>query len=187
MTLAAAAFDFPLDLGTEIAANVRAALIEDIGAGDLTAELVPAANHSIATVIVRDPAVVCGIDWFNRCFAEIDPAIRIHWQVSEGDHVGPDTLLCELRGASRALLSGERAALNFLQLLSGVATRTATFVAAVSGTRAQIVDTRKTIPGLGRDPDQGKPHPGGRWHHSSREGRPGCGITTYRPLSFCSG
>jgi nicotinate-nucleotide pyrophosphorylase (carboxylating) len=109
---------------------------------------VPAANHSIATVIVREPAVVCGIDWFNRCFAEIDPAIQIHWQVREGDHVGPDTLLCELQGASRALLSGERAALNFLQLLSGVATRTATFVAAVSGTRAQIVDTRKTIPGL---------------------------------------
>ncbi|MFZ9649341.1 MAG: carboxylating nicotinate-nucleotide diphosphorylase, partial [Fluviibacter sp.] len=140
--------EFPLDLDAEIAANVRAALIEDIGAGDLTAELVPAANHSIATVIVREPAVVCGIDWFNRCFAEIDPAIKITWHVKEGDHVGPDTLLCELQGASRALLSGERAALNFLQLLSGVATRAATFVDTIKGTKAQIVDTRKTIPGL---------------------------------------
>lgn len=148
MTLAATAFDFALDLNAEITANVRAALTEDIGAGDLTAELVPAANHSIATVIVREPAVVCGIDWFNRCFAEIDPTIKITWHVSEGQHVGPDTLMCELQGASRALLSGERAALNFLQLLSGVATRTATFVATIAGTNAQIVDTRKTIPGL---------------------------------------
>lgn len=146
--LASSAFDFPLDLNTEITANVRAALTEDIGAGDLTAELVPATNHSLATVIVREPAVVCGIDWFNRCFAEIDPAIKITWHASEGDHVGPDTLLCELQGQSRALLSGERAALNFLQLLSGVATRAATFVATIAGTRAQIVDTRKTIPGL---------------------------------------
>lgn len=148
MMLAATAFDFPIDLSDEIGRNVDAALLEDIGAGDLTAELVPAANHSIATVLVREPAVVCGIDWFNRCFAEIDPAITVMWHVNEGDHVGPETLLCELQGASRALLSGERAALNFLQLMSGVATRTAAFVATVAGTRAQIVDTRKTIPGL---------------------------------------
>ena len=140
--------DFPINLDDEIARNVRAALSEDIGAGDLTAELVPAANRSIATVIVREPAVICGIDWFNRCFADIDPAIKITWHVNEGAHVGPDTLLCELEGASRALLSGERAALNFLQLLSGVATRTATFVGTVAGTQAQIVDTRKTIPGM---------------------------------------
>jgi nicotinate-nucleotide pyrophosphorylase (carboxylating) len=140
--------DFPIPLEAEIARNVSAALAEDIGAGDLTAELVPAAKSSIATVIVREPAVVCGIPWFNRCFAEIDPAIKITWHVKEGDHVGPDTLLCELQGASRALLSGERAALNFLQLLSGVATRAATFVDTIKGTKAQIVDTRKTIPGL---------------------------------------
>lgn len=148
MTLAATAFDFPLDLNTEIPANVRAALAEDVGAGDLTAELVPAANRSTATVIVREPAVICGIDWFNRCFAEIDSTIKVTWHVNEGDHVGPDTLLCELQGSSRTLLSGERAALNFLQLLSGVATRAATFVATIAGTKAQIVDTRKTIPGL---------------------------------------
>lgn len=140
--------NFPINLDDEIARNVQAALVEDIGAGDLTAELVPAVNHSIATVIVREPAVICGIDWFNRCFAEIDPKIKITWHVSEGEHVGPDTLLCELQGASRALLSGERAALNFLQMMSGVATRTATFVGTVAGTQAQIVDTRKTIPGL---------------------------------------
>lgn len=140
--------DFPINLDDEIARNVCAALSEDIGTGDLTAELVPAAHRSIATVIVREPAVICGIDWFNRCFADIDPNIKITWQVSEGAHVGPDTLLCDLEGASRALLSCERAALNFLQLLSGVATRTATFVGTVAGTQAQIVDTRKTIPGL---------------------------------------
>lgn len=148
MTLASTRFDFPIDLSDEIGRNVNAALLEDIGAGDLTAKLVPAGNHSIATVLVREPAVVCGIDWFNRCFAEIDPAITVTWHVHEGDHVGPETVLCELHGASRALLSGERAALNFLQLMSGVATRTAAFVATVAGTRAQIVDTRKTIPGL---------------------------------------
>lgn len=140
--------DFPYPLEPEIARNVAAALAEDIGAGDLTAELVPAGNSSIATVIVREPAVICGIPWFNRCFDEIDPSIRINWFVQEGDHVGPDTLLCEIHGQSRALLSGERAALNFLQLLSGVATRAATFVETVAGTKAQIVDTRKTIPGL---------------------------------------
>ena len=139
--------DFPLPLEAEIARNVRAALTEDIGAGDLTAELVPAGNVSIATVIVREPAVICGIPWFNHCFAEIDPTIKVTWHVQEGDHVGPDTLLCELQGSSRALLSGERAALNFLQLLSGVATRAATFVDTIAGTKAQIVDTRKTIPG----------------------------------------
>ena len=140
--------NFPYPLDAEIALDVAAALKEDIGAGDLTAELVPAANQSIATVIVREPAVVCGIPWFNRCFAEIDPSIRINWLVQEGDHVGPDSLLCEIHGQSRALLSGERAALNFLQLLSGVATRAATFVDTIAGTKAQIVDTRKTIPGL---------------------------------------
>lgn len=140
--------DFPYPLEAEIARNVTAALTEDIGAGDLTAELVPAGNNSIATVIVREPAVICGIPWFNRCFAEIDASIRINWRVQEGDHVGPDTLLCEIHGPSRALLSGERAALNFLQLLSGVATRGATFVDTIAGTKAQIVDTRKTIPGL---------------------------------------
>jgi nicotinate-nucleotide pyrophosphorylase (carboxylating) len=140
--------DFPIALDPEIARNVSAALAEDIGAGDLTAELVPSGNSSIATVIVREPAVICGIPWFNRCFAEIDPAIKITWLVKEGDHVGPDTLLCEIHGKARALLSGERAALNFLQLLSGVATRAATFVDTIKGTKAQIVDTRKTIPGL---------------------------------------
>lgn len=140
--------DFPVPLDPEITRNVQAALSEDIGAGDLTAELVPATNQSLATVIVREPAVVCGIPWFKACFEVIDPEIQIQWHVDEGEHVGPDTVLCELKGASRALLSGERAALNFLQMMSGVATRTATFVETIAGTKAQIVDTRKTIPGL---------------------------------------
>src|SRR5574343_973913 len=132
MTTRTTRLEFPLNLDAEIARNVEAALTEDIGAGDLTAELVPIANHSIATVIVREPTVVCGIDWFNRCFAEIDPTIKITSHVSEGQHVGPDTLLCELQGAARALLSGERAALNFLQLLSGVATQPQPRLAALA-------------------------------------------------------
>lgn len=140
--------DFPVPLLPEIKSNIAAALIEDIGASDLTAELVPAKNMSVATVIVREPAVICGISWFNHCFEQIDQNIQIKWFVQEGERVGPDTVLCELQGSSRALLTGERTALNFLQLLSGIATRTSTFVETITGTPAQIVDTRKTIPGL---------------------------------------
>jgi nicotinate-nucleotide pyrophosphorylase (carboxylating) len=132
----------------EIERNVLAALSEDIGPGDLTAQLVPESSSGRAAVIAREAAVLCGTAWFDRCFASIDPDIRIEWKVREGDRVEPDTLLCIVRGRSRSLLSGERAALNFLQLLSGVATRTRRFVDTVAGTRAQIVDTRKTLPGL---------------------------------------
>ena len=132
----------------EIERNVLAALTEDIGPGDLTARLVPEAASGRATVIAREAAVVCGTAWFARCFAAIDADIDVEWKVRDGDRVEPDTLLCIVRGRSRSLLTGERAALNFLQLLSGVATRTRRFADNVAGTRAQVVDTRKTMPGL---------------------------------------
>ncbi len=132
----------------EIARNVAAALAEDIGPGDLTASLVPAVTPGRATVIAREPAVLCGTAWFDRVFAEIDPAVRIDWQAADGDRVQPEQCLCTLAGPARALLSGERSALNFLQLLSGVASKARQYADAVAGTRAQVVDTRKTIPGL---------------------------------------
>ena len=139
---------FPVPLDAEIDRNVNAALEEDVGPGDLTAELVPAGQFGQATVISRDAAVICGTAWFERCFSRLHPAVNIHWQVKDGDEVAPDTLLCTLTGPARVLLTGERSALNFLQLLSGVATRVRQFATAVSGTRAMVVDTRKTIPGL---------------------------------------
>lgn len=135
-------------LPQEIARNVAAALAEDVGAGDLTAALIPANRQGRATVIAREAAVICGVAWFNASFAAIDPNIKIEWQVRDGDRVAANDLLCTITGPARALLTGERSALNFLQLLSGVATKADVFVQAVSGTRAQIVDTRKTLPGL---------------------------------------
>lgn len=136
----------PLD--AEIERNVAAALAEDVGSGDLTAQLVPAEVFTRATVVSREHAVLCGTAWFGRCFEKIDPAISITWKAADGDRVIPNQILCEIEGPARALLTGERTALNFLQLLSGVATRVRQYVDAVAGTRAQIVDTRKTIPGL---------------------------------------
>ena len=135
-------------LPEEIARNVAAALSEDVGDGDLTVALIPAGCTGHATVIAREEAIICGTAWFNASFAAIDPSIRIHWSVRDGDRVSPNQQLCTITGPARALLTGERTALNFLQLLSGVATRTNVFVQAVAGTRAQIVDTRKTLPGL---------------------------------------
>lgn len=135
----------------EIESNVAAALSEDVGAGDLTAELVAAGTISHARIISREAATLCGCAWFERCFTRIDPSVALRWSAADGDRVAAGQTLCEISGPARALLTGERSALNFLQLLSGVATRTREFVdavAAVPGARAQIVDTRKTIPGL---------------------------------------
>lgn len=137
-------------LTEEIERNVAAALAEDVGAGDLTAQLVPAAKRTRATVISRENAVLCGTAWFDTCFRTLDPSIRVHWKAADSERVAPDQLLCEIEGPARALLTGERTALNFLQLLSGVATKARQFADAVAGTRAQIVDTRKTLPGLRR-------------------------------------
>ena len=135
-------------LDAEIERNVAAALAEDVGSGDLTAQLVPADALARATVIARENAVLCGTAWFERSFKQLDPSITVTWQANDGDRVVPDQLLCEIAGPARALLTGERTALNFLQLLSGVATKAAQYAAVVAGTRAQVVDTRKTLPGL---------------------------------------
>jgi nicotinate-nucleotide pyrophosphorylase (carboxylating) len=128
-------------------ALVQYALTEDIGSGDLTASLVPEIETN-ATIISREKAIICGIDWVNACFKQIDANIQINWQVEEGQQVSPNQLLCEIKGSARALLSAERCALNFLQTLSAVATHTHQYVQLVKGTKAQILDTRKTLPGL---------------------------------------
>ncbi|MDN5924095.1 MAG: carboxylating nicotinate-nucleotide diphosphorylase [Xanthomonadales bacterium] len=131
-----------------VLADVRRALQEDMGPGDASADLVPAHVMAEATVICRDAAVICGAPWFDACLRELDPDMHIEWLVNDGDHVAADTLLCHLQGRARALLSGERSALNFLQTLSATATVSAAYVAAVAGTDTTILDTRKTLPGL---------------------------------------
>jgi nicotinate-nucleotide pyrophosphorylase (carboxylating) len=140
--------DFAVSLDAEIEHNVAAALAEDIDTGDLTAQLVPAGGTARATIISRENAILCGTAWFDRCFKQIDPDIKLAWKAADGDRISTDQLLCEIEGPARALLTGERSALNFLQLLSGVATKASQYADAVSGTQAQVVDTRKTIPGL---------------------------------------
>ncbi len=137
------------DLALEdIQNSVRQALAEDIGPGDLTAALVPVDQIMQACVITREKAVIAGQPYFDEVFAQLDPSIQIQWHVRDGDQVEPDTELCHLKGKSRALLTGERSALNFLQCLSGTATQTALYVAALSGTSTRLLDTRKTLPGL---------------------------------------
>ncbi len=128
--------------------SVQLALQEDIGSGDVTAKLIDEDDFSLATVISREPAVICGVDWFEEVFAQLDPQIFIEWDVDDGDQVEAGQTLCSLSGSSRALLSGERTALNFLQTLSSTASKAAQYVAAVAGTSSRILDTRKTIPGL---------------------------------------
>ncbi|MCG5508789.1 carboxylating nicotinate-nucleotide diphosphorylase [Ectothiorhodospira lacustris] len=128
--------------------SVKLALIEDIGTGDLTAELIPARTHSRAYVVCKEQAIVCGQAWFNETFRQLDPAVEITWHCREGAAVEPDTRLCSLSGPARPILTGERTALNFLQTLSATATRTRRYVDAVDGTPANILDTRKTLPGL---------------------------------------
>lgn len=130
-----------------IAANVAAALAEDIGAGDVTAALLPD-GPDIAYLLCKEDAVICGRPWFDACHRALDPDVRIDWRVDEGDRAAKGTVLATLAGRSRALVSAERASLNFLQTLSGTATVTAQYVDAVRGTGAKILDTRKTIPGL---------------------------------------
>lgn len=136
------------DLGAEIETNVRRALAEDVGAGDITAQLIPAERLGHASVITREAAVVCGTAWVDAVFRQLDPRVSIHWQVVDGQRVEADCVLFQLEGPSRALLSGERSALNFLQTLSGVATRSRYYADLVEGTGVKLLDTRKTIPGL---------------------------------------
>ena len=133
---------------TDLQAVVSHALAEDVGGGDFTARLVPAAEQGQAYVISRENAVVCGRPWVDEVFRQLDPAIEVKWLVQEGQQVAPDQRLYELRGPARALLTGERPALNFLQTLSGTSTAVRQYVDAVAGTGARIADTRKTLPGL---------------------------------------
>lgn len=137
-----------MDLASEIARNVQAALAEDIGSGDRTAQLTPPGQEARAAVVCRSTAVVCGQAWFAACFRSLDAAAEIEWLAAEGAVIPRGGRVCQVRGKARALLTAERTALNFLQTLSAVATVTRRYVDAVAGTRATIVDTRKTIPGL---------------------------------------
>jgi nicotinate-nucleotide pyrophosphorylase (carboxylating) len=131
-----------------VAEHVRRALAEDIGSGDLTARLVPAGARASAQVLVREAAVLCGTAWFDEVFRQLDPAISVRWAAADADEVIAGQRLCELEGPARPILSGERTALNFLQTLSATASQAARYVAAVAGTSATILDTRKTLPGL---------------------------------------
>jgi nicotinate-nucleotide pyrophosphorylase (carboxylating) len=140
--------DFALSLTEEIEHNVQAALAEDIAGGDLTAGLIPENKIGKATVISREDAVLCGAAWFDRVFQQLDGKVRIQWHAKDGDRIKQDQLLCEIEGSARTLLSAERSGLNFLQLLSGVATKARQYADVVAGTKAVVVDTRKTIPGL---------------------------------------
>lgn len=130
-----------------VQSQVATALAEDLGTGDLTASLVPD-SKATATIVSRQQAVICGIDWANACFSQLDSNTQIEWHVEEGEHVNANQTLCTITGQAKTLLSAERCALNFLQLLSAIATQTKAYVDLVHGLKAQILDTRKTIPGL---------------------------------------
>ena len=135
-------------LPADIASTVRRALNEDLGTGDLTARLLPQEMTSEATVLCRDSAILCGVAWFAEVFRQLDGDVGINWRCEDGDAVNPGQTVCTLSGSTRSLLSGERTALNFLQLLSGTATTTREYAAAVAHTTTQLLDTRKTLPGL---------------------------------------
>ena len=138
----------PPSVPADLHEQVTRALREDVGRGDVTASLVPADRRASATVITREDAVICGESWFDATFAQLDASTVVEWLVDEGSRVHAGSTLCTVRGAARALLTGERTALNFLQLLSATATAARQFVDAVAGTGCEILDTRKTIPGL---------------------------------------
>ena len=128
--------------------NVRQALAEDIGSGDITASLIPESQQSVARIICRDHAVICGRPWFDEVFRQIDPDVQLEWHIEEGERVEPNQVLVVLKGSARSLLTGERAAMNFLQTLSGTATRCQHYANLVSSTDVKLLDTRKTLPGL---------------------------------------
>lgn len=136
------------DLPDDLIEQVQKALIEDVGKGDVTAALIPRGKESVAKVIARESAVICGQPWFDAVFEQLDPFVKVEWHIDEGEFVTTDRVLCTIRGPSRSLLTGERTALNFLQTLSGTATRARKYAQAVQGTDCTVLDTRKTIPGL---------------------------------------
>jgi len=131
-----------------IARQVAAALAEDLGAGDVTAALVPASQQVRAQIIAREPAVLCGTDWADAAFKQLDPSVRLDWQAHDGDALVADRAVVKLSGLARPILTGERTALNFLQTLSATATAARRYVDAVAGTGCRILDTRKTLPGM---------------------------------------
>lgn len=131
-----------------VSETVRLALREDVGNGDLTAQLVPEEQTARAQIITRENAVLCGTAWVDEVFKQLDARIRVEWRFADGARIGKNDVLCTLEGPARPMLTGERTALNFLQALSGTATVTRTYVDAVAGTGCRILDTRKTIPGL---------------------------------------
>lgn len=141
------------ELQQELKRTVRAALAEDLGyqeqdTGDITASLIPATQQAIATILTREECVFCGKAWLNEVFAQLDASIEVLWFVHDGEQVAANTVLCEIRGSARVLLTGERSALNFVQTLSGTATITARYVAHLEGAHTRLLDTRKTLPGL---------------------------------------
>ncbi len=137
-----------MNLTAALEANITVALAEDLGSGDLTAQLIPAWETARATVISREAATLCGTAWFEGCFKKLDKTVDIRWLARDGDSVAPNQILCEIRGNARAMLSAERPALNFLQTLSATAGNARRCADAVAGTKALIMDTRKTLPGL---------------------------------------
>lgn len=147
-TLVQALFEQSPSLLTALKRNVRDAIEEDVGTGDVTGLLVPAAEKIKAHVIVREEAVLCGTPWFDAVMSSIDPDTQVIWHQQEGDVMTPDSEVCTIEGKARSILTAERCALNFLQLLSGVASQTRIYVDVIQGTNAHILDTRKTLPGL---------------------------------------
>ena len=139
---------FDAALAEAMAENIRAALLEDIGSGDWTAMLLPDSAQVMAKVVVREDAVLCGAPWFEGVMKQVDSRIGIEWHFAEGDLMPADSTVCSIVGPARSLMTAERPALNFLQLLSGVATTTRDYVKLIEGTKAAILDTRKTLPGL---------------------------------------
>jgi len=174
---------FTLPPAHHIASLVSQALAEDIGQQDWTALLIDAATPGHARVIAREAATVCGQAWFDEAFRQVDGRCQVRWQVAEGQQVAADTVLCEISGPARALLTAERTALNLLQTLSAVASETRRYADIIAGTRARILDTRKTLPGMRLaqkyavtvHPDQGKPHHGRRQHYPGAAARPRAG------------
>jgi len=136
------------DIQPDIERAVKQALAEDIGDGDITAGLIPVSATSTARVITRESAILCGKPWVTEVFRQLDPGVQVEWHAEDGDIVSPDQCLFTLQGSSRSLLTGERSALNFLQLLSGTATQCQRYADKVIGTGVKLLDTRKTIPGL---------------------------------------
>ena len=153
-------------LPDDISEVVARALAEDIGSGDITAALVDADERSKAQVRIEEPAVICGTAWFDEVFRQLDSSIAVRWRCKDGDSIEVPTTVCELDGPARALLSGERTALNFLHTLSGTATSAHRYAQAVRGTDARILDTRKTLPGL-RSAQKYAVHCGGADNHRS--------------------